>query len=326
MKTIAFFNAKGGTGKTTLAFHLAHMLPRLGYPTLAVDLDPQANLSVAFFGEERLEEIWQSEEGMMFPSLEPLIAGTGDLGPIVPIEMAEDLHVLAGDIRLSWLEESLSADWPKLLGGDQRPLRSTTAIYRLIEVAAEAVGATVTLLDLGPNVGALNRSALLAADRVLFPLAADLFSIVGLSELGSVVLRGWREQWKEVLELHAAEGTAVDLPAGDMAPLGYVILQHDPKRSSKWSQQIPRAFREGILGEDVEGEVPEDDPYHLATLRSYHGLIAMAQEAHKPMFDLKVSDGALGSYASLAQKALREFRMLADRIAAVAGLTHPSQP
>ena len=45
MKVVTFFSDKGGVGKTTLAYHLAHMLPRLGYPTVAVDLDPQANLT-----------------------------------------------------------------------------------------------------------------------------------------------------------------------------------------------------------------------------------------------------------------------------------------
>src|SRR5258707_677636 len=111
MKTIAFFSNKGGTGKTTLAFHLAHMLPRLGYPTLAVDLDPQGSLSTAFFGEERLEEIWQSGKGMIAPSLEPLLLGRGDLLPTAPIEVADGLHVLAGDIRLSSFEEFFSAYW-----------------------------------------------------------------------------------------------------------------------------------------------------------------------------------------------------------------------
>ena len=61
MKTIAFFNNKGGVGKTTLAYHLAHMLPRLGYPTVAVDLDPQANLTSAFLDESELEALSNDE-------------------------------------------------------------------------------------------------------------------------------------------------------------------------------------------------------------------------------------------------------------------------
>ena len=42
---IALFNNKGGVGKTTLTSHLAHMVARLGWRVLAVDLDPQSNLT-----------------------------------------------------------------------------------------------------------------------------------------------------------------------------------------------------------------------------------------------------------------------------------------
>jgi chromosome partitioning protein len=45
MKTLAFFNNKGGVGKTTLVYHLAWMFAELGLSVLAADLDPQANLT-----------------------------------------------------------------------------------------------------------------------------------------------------------------------------------------------------------------------------------------------------------------------------------------
>ena len=65
MITIALFNNKGGVGKTTLAYHLAHMFRRLDYSVLAVDLDPQANLTSAFFRRRIIggclgrEGLWQ---------------------------------------------------------------------------------------------------------------------------------------------------------------------------------------------------------------------------------------------------------------------------
>ena len=43
MRTVAFFNNKGGVGKTSLVSHLAWMFADRGVPTLAADLDPQSN-------------------------------------------------------------------------------------------------------------------------------------------------------------------------------------------------------------------------------------------------------------------------------------------
>ena len=54
MKTIAFFNNKGGVGKTTLVYHFTYMLAELGYKCLAVDLDPQANLTSMFLSDDKL--------------------------------------------------------------------------------------------------------------------------------------------------------------------------------------------------------------------------------------------------------------------------------
>ncbi len=51
MRTIAFFNNKGGVGKTTLVYHIAWMMMELGQKVLAADLDPQANLSSMFLDE-----------------------------------------------------------------------------------------------------------------------------------------------------------------------------------------------------------------------------------------------------------------------------------
>ena len=48
MKTLAFFNNKGGVGKTSLVYHLAWMFADHGIPVLAADLDPQANLTAMF--------------------------------------------------------------------------------------------------------------------------------------------------------------------------------------------------------------------------------------------------------------------------------------
>lgn len=82
MKTLAFFNNKGGVGKTTLAYHLAWMMAEQGRRVLVVDLDPQANLTSMFLSEDRLERLWdpEVESGQsIMGALDPLIRGIGDV-------------------------------------------------------------------------------------------------------------------------------------------------------------------------------------------------------------------------------------------------------
>ena len=164
---IALFNNKGGVGKTTLTYHLAHMVARLGWRVLAVDLDPQSNLTSAFFDEQRLEALWEpTSSGTMLSALAPLVRGTGDIDVPAPNEVAERLWILPGDLGLSSFEDRLSDAWPRSLMGDESAMRATTAFHRIIEQASAQVDADVVLIDVGPNLGALNRSALLAADEV----------------------------------------------------------------------------------------------------------------------------------------------------------------
>jgi cellulose biosynthesis protein BcsQ len=327
MKTVALFNNKGGAGKTTLAYHLAHMLARLGYPTVAVDLDPQANLTSAFFDEDRLEELWDEGTETILACVEPILKGTGDIREPVPLEIADNLWMLAGDLGLSRFEDKLSDSWPRGYNNDQAALRTTSAFHRIIRRAASGVGAAVALLDVGPNLGAINRAALLAADFLVIPLAADLFSLQGLKNLGPTV-RTWRQQWNRLQDLVS---TDVDLPAGMMTPAGYVVLQHAvrldrPVRAyGRWLERIPAVYQEVVLG----GETPSkkalsgNDEHCLATLRNYRSLMPMAQDARKPMFDLRPADGAIGSHAQLVQTCADAFRDLAQRIADECSLEKP---
>jgi CO dehydrogenase nickel-insertion accessory protein CooC1 len=79
MKTVTFFNNKGGVGKTSLVYHLAWMYSELGLKVLAVDLDPQANLSAMVLDEEILEQMWPEAEHLqtVFGAIRPIIRGVG---------------------------------------------------------------------------------------------------------------------------------------------------------------------------------------------------------------------------------------------------------
>lgn len=59
----------------------------------------------------------------------------------------------------------------------------------------------------------------------------------------------------------------------------------------------------------------EEDPCCLATISHYRSLVPMAQECRKPIFDLTVADGAIGSHAQAVRNARKDFRQLAEKIA-----------
>lgn len=322
--TIALFNNKGGVGKTTLAYHLAHMLARLGYPVVAADLDPQANLTSAFFDEERMERLWEGEGSTILTAVDPLIRGIGDVELVAATPVDDRLWLLPGNLGLSRFEDGLSEAWPKCFIGDEASLRRTSAFHRAMRHAANEVGAVAVVIDVGPNLGAINRSALLAADHLVIPLAADLFSLQGLRNLGPA-MREWRRNWQEQAAPRAPTG--LDLPAGTMGPLGYVVLQHavrldrPVKAYERWFSRIRPEFASSVLGGD--GGDASGDPYSLGSLRNYRSLMPLAQDARKPMFDLRPADGALGSHGRLVQICFEEFKAFADRVAERAGLPLP---
>ncbi|MBF0624177.1 MAG: ParA family protein [Magnetococcales bacterium] len=329
---IAFFNNKGGVGKTSLVYHVAWMIA--GWPSwrvVAADLDPQGNLTAAFLEDSRLEALWQ-EDGparTIYGALRPLEEGTGDVADPHLEQIDDSLFLLPGDMALSGFEDDLSECWPKCLSGDMRAFRIISAFWRILQAGARAQKAHVVLVDLGPNLGAINRAALIAADYLVVPLGPDLYSLQGLRNLGPT-LRIWRQGWRQRREQNKNRNTNLELPVAGMQPLGYVVLQHStrldrPVRSyEQWIARIPEYYQRYVLdGHSVSNVSVANDPHCLLLLKHYRSLMPMAQEARKPIFRLQPADGALGSHARNVQQADTDFRKLAQRILDKAGLVTP---
>lgn len=321
MKTIAFFNNKGGVGKTSLVYHLAWMFRETGRRIIAVDLDPQANLSGMFLNETRLEELWRGPEKKTIDGdIAPLFEGTGDISGEPHIEEIEErLGLLVGDLNLSKREGDLSEQWPKCMDRDKRAFRVTTAFARLVSDAGKTFQAELALLDVGPNLGAINRAALIASDYVVIPLAPDLFSLQGLGNVGPT-LRSWRGEWKDRVE-RKPEDLNVTLPEGNMKPVGYIVMRHSVmlnrpvKAYLSWIEKIPAEYRRAVLQEsNPAAQEIDTDEHLLAHLKDYRSLMPLAQEANKPMFLLKPADGVIGAQQNAARGCYDDFLALAQRI------------
>jgi cellulose biosynthesis protein BcsQ len=321
MRSLAFFNNKGGVGKTTLVYHLATMIADRGHVVLAVDLDPQANLTSMFLTDEELEELWPNGEhpDTIFGALRPIIRGIGDVLTPHVRSINDRLGLVVGDLALSTFEDKLSDAWPRCHNNDESAFRTMTAFYRGVLAAAKQFGAEWVLIDVGPNLGAINRAALIASDRVVIPLGPDLFSLQGLRNLGPS-LGSWRKSWQELRKKNPAHD--LSLPGGAIEPIGYVVMQHGmrenrpPKAYQRWIDRFPAAYRDSVLDKSGDGGMTAaDDPYCLAMLKHYRSLMPMAMEARKPVFSLKPADGAIGAHGEAVSRAYQDFRELAAGIA-----------
>lgn len=162
-----------------------------------------------------------------------------------------NLGLVVGDLALSRFEAKLSSAWPACLDNDEAAFRAESAFHRLVVQAAEKRQASVVLIDVGPNLGAINRAAIIAANFVVLPLAPDLFSPQGLRNVGPT-LKDWRREWRDRLE-RATVGADLPLPAGDMHPVGYVVMQHAVRAGrptlayQKWTTRIPGVYAKPVF-------------------------------------------------------------------------------
>ena len=157
-KRIAIVNQKGGVGKTTLTYNTLITLANRGYKVLGVDLDPQANLTKAFLGQD--VEVERDKSALIIFEREKK-----DIREEYLISRArKDIDIIPSNILLTDVETINSFDiWFKL----KKYLDYISESYDFI------------IIDCPPSLGILVTNAFLAVEYVIVPMCPDFYSPLG---------------------------------------------------------------------------------------------------------------------------------------------------
>jgi len=163
-RLLAVANQKGGVGKTTTTINLASSLAKLGQKVLAVDMDPQANLTSGLGQKGKAGEAGTVYDALTRP--EPIT----DAAPYMISTSVDGLTLLPADQNLSGAEIEL-VTLP----------RREERLRMLLSSARERYDDI--LIDCPPSLGLLTLNALVAADAVVIPLHCEYFALEGLADL-----------------------------------------------------------------------------------------------------------------------------------------------
>ena len=164
MKIIAVNNQKGGTGKTTTAAALGFGLYHRGYKILLIDLDGQGNLSYTF----------NADIGTYgtFGIMERPETATEEIQHISDGEGKID--IIAGTERLAVAEKTFTE-----LG---KEYKLKEALQQIPEKSYDYI-----IIDTPPALGILSINALAAADSVIIPAQADIYSLQGITQINNTI-------------------------------------------------------------------------------------------------------------------------------------------
>lgn len=161
-KTIVLSNQKGGVGKTTSVYSLAAIFKAKGYRVLAVDMDPQGNLSFSMGavtdGSATIYEVLKEE-----------------IKPRFAVQRTTLVDLIPSNILLSSIELEFTGTQREFLL--KRALESLKPEYDFI------------FIDSPPALGILTVNAFTAADYVLVPMLSDIFSLQGITQLDDTIRR-----------------------------------------------------------------------------------------------------------------------------------------
>lgn len=324
MKSICFFNNKGGVGKTTLTCNIAYtFVYQFGLKVLVIDCDPQCNATILMLGEERsvplywenADEIDGIKSSTLIDILKPLEFGDSSINANFTLISAEQnrfsVDLLPGHPRVSIIEERLSQAWRDASGGEIEGLRRTNWAKLLCDIFKDTYD--LVIFDLGPSLGSLNRSCLIGADYFITPMSADIFSMIGLRNI-SEWLSQWIVDYEQSLEVcdRKYKGTIDHFKLTRKLPIGqgfvgYTVQAYIAKytagerRPTKAFEKLISSFPSEI--EKYLSQYRRDGVIsNLGEIPNMYSLVPLAQAVSAPIGGLNTADGLVGTHYSQSKK------------------------
>jgi cellulose biosynthesis protein BcsQ len=312
MKSIVIFNNKGGVGKTTFLCNLgAYLQQFMNLRVVIVDADPQSNATTYALSEDQILDLYSrnTDQGTLNDIFRTLRKTGNFYEKEIPLIKSPrfGFDILPGNPSISLFEDFLSRDWFDATNGESRGLR-TTMIFHSLNRRLEA-DYDIVLYDIGPSLGAINRSVLLACDFFVLPMSSDIFSLKAVENI-KISLDSWKNSFNEGLDKYSSrEEEAFTINETEITFhlqfAGYITQQYLAKKNRDGKKEAVKAF------DKIIKNIPSSITTHLSKFSSassvdlklgeipnLHSLIPLSQSSHAPIFALNAQDGVVGAHFS----------------------------
>jgi cellulose biosynthesis protein BcsQ len=315
MKSVVFFNNKGGVGKTTLTCNIvSYLQQQYGLKILLIDADPQCNATQALLTDTQCENIYSLKKNnspTLFDIISPLEAGESEIEKkVVPLPGAQNkfgVDLIPGHPKVALFEDRLSQNWGEAMKLTPAGFRVTNWCSQLYQGIGQ--GYDLVIFDVGPSLGALNRSVLLSCDYLVTPFGCDIFSLLGIQNISEWVI-AWQKQYDR-----AFNNINEDRPDSlNQYPIvkntnekfrfaGYSVQQYlarsfksgkrPIKAYDRIMQEIPDSVKKSMF--QFKPELISDTDVNLGNIPFLNSLVPLSQSERMPIHLLKDSGKIIGS-------------------------------